>query len=257
MQVAEIATCSVTSPGDDVSAVKNVVEHCRCGIKLSVVGTMLCDAVMQFGAVSQLMVSSVTQAAPNCPMLLQGTGIAAFVLALATTFKPNWAKWSAPLYAAVKGFFLGATSLFFELRYPGIAMSAVLLTFGTAGGLLALYKGNFITVSDRFRNIVVTSMVGLMVAYLGRFVLGLCGVNFAFMSGGAIGILLAGAVTALSAATLLVRNVWLCCLPGHAGGSQCQMQASAHCRQDRVPVSAFVQQLCPLTGLVGTGNRSV
>lgn len=90
---------------------------------------------------------------------VQVSGIAAFVLAIATSFKPNWARWSAPLYAAVKGFFLGAVSLFFELQYPGIAMSAVLLTFGTAGGLLALFKGNFIRVTDRFRNIVTTSLV--------------------------------------------------------------------------------------------------
>lgn len=89
----------------------------------------------------------------------QGAGITAFVLAMVTAFKPNWARWSAPLYAAVKGFFLGAISLFFELQYPGIAMSAVLLTLSTTGGLLALYKGNFIRVTDRFRNIITTGLV--------------------------------------------------------------------------------------------------
>lgn len=59
--------------------------------------------------------------------------VASLVTALATMFKPNWAPWSAPLYAAFKGAVLGAMSFQFEAMFPGLVQNAVLVTFGTAG----------------------------------------------------------------------------------------------------------------------------
>lgn len=63
------------------------------------------------------------------------SGIAGVVTAMATIFKPNWAPWSAPLYAAFKGAVLGALSFQFEAMFPGLVQNAVLVTFGTAGTL--------------------------------------------------------------------------------------------------------------------------
>jgi uncharacterized YccA/Bax inhibitor family protein len=53
------------------------------------------------------------------------------VLALVTTFKKTWSPITAPLYAIVEGFFLGAISAMYNHVYEGIVMQAVLLTFGT------------------------------------------------------------------------------------------------------------------------------
>lgn len=119
-------------------------------------------------------------------------------------FKPNWAPWSAPLYAAIKGIFLGAVAFSFELTNPGIATSAVLLTTGTAGSLLALYRARIISVTDRMRQIITTALVGVMVSYLGVFLLGLCGVRFGLMTSGPVGIGLSCITTAVAAAVRLL-----------------------------------------------------
>jgi uncharacterized YccA/Bax inhibitor family protein len=65
------------------------------------------------------------------------SGVASLVTAMATIFKPNWAPWSAPLYAACKGAVLGALSFQFEAMFPGLVQNAVLVTFGTAGMVLS------------------------------------------------------------------------------------------------------------------------
>src|SRR6204780_5701384 len=62
------------------------------------------------------------------------------IAALATIFKPNWAPITAPIYALLEGLFLGGISAVFDFRYPGIAIQAVGLTFGTLLVLLVAYS---------------------------------------------------------------------------------------------------------------------
>jgi len=54
----------------------------------------------------------------------------------------------------------------FELRYPGIAMEAVALTFGTLFVMLLAYKSGLIKVTQKFRMGVVAATGGIMVFYL-------------------------------------------------------------------------------------------
>ncbi len=54
-----------------------------------------------------------------------------FIVALVTIFKQNWAPITAPIYALLEGLALGGISAMFERTYPGVAMQAVGLTFGT------------------------------------------------------------------------------------------------------------------------------
>jgi len=58
---------------------------------------------------------------------LFGGMIAGFV----TIFKKEWAAVTGPIYAVLEGLFIGGISAFFEMRYPGIVIQAVGLTFGT------------------------------------------------------------------------------------------------------------------------------
>ena len=62
-----------------------------------------------------------------------GGAIGGFIVALVTIFKKQWSPITAPLYAGLEGLFLGAVSAIFEMRFPGIVMQAVGLTFGTLG----------------------------------------------------------------------------------------------------------------------------
>jgi uncharacterized YccA/Bax inhibitor family protein len=69
-----------------------------------------------------------------------GGAIGGFVLALITIFKKAWSPFTAAIYAALEGLFLGGISAIFEYQYPGIVIQATGLTLGTLASLLVLYK---------------------------------------------------------------------------------------------------------------------
>jgi uncharacterized YccA/Bax inhibitor family protein len=122
------------------------------------------------------------------PLLWIG-GIGGFIVALVTIFKKEWSPVSAPIYALLEGLALGGISAMFELRYPGIAMHAVGLTFGTLFILLMAYRSGLIPVTEKFKLGVVAATGGIAVFYLVQFVLGFFGVRFAAINGsGLLGI---------------------------------------------------------------------
>ena len=104
--------------------------------------------------------------APGFSVYMWGGAIGGFVLALVTVFKKEWAPVTAPLYALVEGFFLGAISAVFELKYPGIVFQAVVLTFGTLGALLAAYRSGLIRATENFKLGVVAATGGIALVYL-------------------------------------------------------------------------------------------
>jgi uncharacterized YccA/Bax inhibitor family protein len=89
-----------------------------------------------------------------------------FVFAMVTIFKKTWSPVTAPIYALLEGLVLGGLSAMFELRYPGIAMEAVGLTFGTLFVMLFLYKSGVIKVTQKFRMGVVAATGGILIFYL-------------------------------------------------------------------------------------------
>jgi len=48
------------------------------------------------------------------PVVLMGAGIGGFILAMLTIFRPSLAPWTAPVYAAFEGVFLGILSYIIE-----------------------------------------------------------------------------------------------------------------------------------------------
>jgi len=116
-------------------------------------------------------------------------GIGGLVFALVTIFKKEWAPVTAPAYALLEGLVLGGISAMFEMRFPGIAIQAVALTFGTLVALLLAYRSGLIRVTERFRLGVVAATGGIFLFYLITFVLGFFGVRFNSVYGsGLIGI---------------------------------------------------------------------
>jgi len=106
-----------------------------------------------------------------------GGAIGGLVLALITVFKKTWSPVTAPLYALVEGFFLGAISAVFEMKYPGIVFQAVLLTFGTLFALLAAYRTGLIKATENFKLGVVAATGGIALLYLASFVLSFFSIN--------------------------------------------------------------------------------
>lgn len=103
------------------------------------------------------------------PWMMTGL-IGGFLVALVTIFKRSWAPALAPAYAILEGLALGGISAFFEVRFPGIVIQAVGLTFGVLFCLLLAYKSRLIRVTENFRLGVVAATGGVALVYLIGFV---------------------------------------------------------------------------------------
>lgn len=122
------------------------------------------------------------------PAIMIGA-IGGLVFALVTAFKKEWSPVTAPVYALLEGLVLGGLSAILELRFPGIAIQAVSLTFGTLVVLLLAYRSGLIRVTEKFRLGVVAATGGIALFYFVQIVLGFFGVHFTAVNGsGAIGI---------------------------------------------------------------------
>jgi uncharacterized YccA/Bax inhibitor family protein len=102
---------------------------------------------------------------------MMGGVLGGFVVALVTTFKPNWAPLTAPIYALLEGLALGGISALFEKSYPGVAIQAVGLTFGTLFVMLLAYKSGIVRATQGFKIGVIAATGGIAVFYLVEMVL--------------------------------------------------------------------------------------
>ena len=133
-------------------------------------------------------------------LALLGLGVAFF-----TVFRKQAAPYTTPLYAAIEGLVLGGISATFELLYPGIAFSAVALTIGTLGGLLAAYRSGAIRATENFKLGVAAATMGIMLVYLATLLLGFFGVRVPLIhESGPIGILFSLFVVVIAALNLVL-----------------------------------------------------
>lgn len=107
--------------------------------------------------------------------------IGAFIVAMVTCFKKEWAPVTAPLYAVMEGAALGFISALFELRFPGIVIQAVSLTFGTLAALLMAYKSGLIRATENFKLGVFAATGGIALLYLVDIVIGFFGLRVPFI----------------------------------------------------------------------------
>src|SRR6201996_3624087 len=112
--------------------------------------------------------------------------IGGLVCALIISFKPTTGKYLAPVYGLLEGLVLGGLSAIvneqFKAKYPNIVLQAVLLTFGVAFAMFLLYNYRIIKPTQKFKAIIVSSMMGILLLYLVYWILSIFGVNMSFMS---------------------------------------------------------------------------
>jgi len=138
------------------------------------------------------------------PWLWIGT-IGGLVCALVTVFKKEWAPVTAPAYALLEGLALGAISSVLEVRFPGIAIQSVSLTFGTLLVLLLAYRSGLIPVTQNFKLGIVAATGAIMLFYLLEFVLGFFGIHFTTINGsGPIGIGISLIIVGIAALNLVL-----------------------------------------------------
>jgi len=122
------------------------------------------------------------------PLAILG-GIGGLIVAMVTIFKKQWAGITAPIYALLEGLVLGSISAILEVRFPGIAIQAVSLTFGTLVILLLAYRSGLIAVTEKFRLGIIAATGGIALFYIVEIVLGFFGIHFTAINGsGVIGI---------------------------------------------------------------------
>ena len=92
-----------------------------------------------------------------------------------------------------------------EMRFPGIAMQAVGLTFGTLLGMLLAYRAGVIRATEKFKAVVGAATAGIFIVYLASFLLGFFGVGIPYIhEGGIIGIGFSLFVIAIAALNLIL-----------------------------------------------------
>jgi len=135
-----------------------------------------------------------------------GGAIGGFILVMITIFKKAWSPFTAPIYAALEGLFLGGISAIFEYQYPGIVIQATGLTLGTLASLLVLYKLGIIQPTENFRLMIVSATMGIAVLYLISMIMnmfGSSGIGF-IHSNGLFGIGFSLFVVAIAALNLVL-----------------------------------------------------
>jgi len=139
------------------------------------------------------------------PMLLIGL-FGGFIMAMVTAFKKEWSPVTAPIYALLEGMVLGGISAIFDLRYPGIAVQAVALTFGTLLALLFAYSSRLIKVTAKFQLGVVAATGGIMLFYFLQMILSFFHVPFlsSVYGSGPVGIVFSVIVVAVAALNLIL-----------------------------------------------------
>ena len=112
--------------------------------------------------------------------------IGGFITGLVITFKPTMAKYLAPAYGLLEGFFVGALSAIvngmFAEKYPNLVLTAVGLTFGVALAMFLLYNFRIIRPTQKFKSIIMSSILGIGLFYLITIILNAFGVHMQFMS---------------------------------------------------------------------------
>lgn len=132
--------------------------------------------------------------------------IVGLIAAIATIFKKEWAGITAPIYALAEGLVLGGVSAMFEMKWHGIAIQAVSLTFGTLVVMLLAYRSGLIKVTDKLRLGIVAATGGIALFYLLQMILGFFHVTaFASVNGaGPIGIIFSLIVVGVAALNLVL-----------------------------------------------------
>jgi len=105
------------------------------------------------------------------------SGIAGLVIGLVVTFKRMISVPLIVTYAIIEGVFVGGISTIFNEIWPGIALQAVLASFGVFAVMAALYKFRVIRATPRFTKGLLAALAGVFVLIIGNLVLSLFGVN--------------------------------------------------------------------------------
>lgn len=124
---------------------------------------------------------------------------------IATIARPQWVRFTGPIYALAEGVLVGAISKIYSDFYDGIVLQAVLATFAVFVAMLFLYATRIIKVTQRLRSTIILATVGIMFFYLISIVLSLFSVNIPLVwDGGPLSIGISLLIVGVAAFNLLL-----------------------------------------------------
>ncbi|MBB6715602.1 Bax inhibitor-1/YccA family protein [Clostridium gasigenes] len=129
--------------------------------------------------------------------------VIAFISSLVTAFIPKISPITAPIYAVSEGILLGYISKLADLKFPGIVVSAILLTLALTLATLLIYRRNPAVAGKITRGVMIATF-GVFLTYLVTFVLGFFGISLPIFGSGPIGILFSVAVIVIATLNLIV-----------------------------------------------------
>src|SRR5690554_4026928 len=95
--------------------------------------------------------------------ILAVSGITAFISVMIASFFPRVAMPFSILYSAAQGFTLGLITIIADSFYPGIGLTAVTITIVIFGVMLALYSSRTIRATSRFRKVMFTGLISILI----------------------------------------------------------------------------------------------
>ena len=98
----------------------------------------------------------------NAPVLLLLGLVGGLVLGLVNSFKKKVSPILVMTYALMEGLLLGGLSAVVDMRYPGVAIQAVLATFVVAGTTLALFANGKLRATPKLNKIFMIGAIGYL-----------------------------------------------------------------------------------------------
>jgi len=108
------------------------------------------------------------------------------------------------VYAVVQGTFVGVISKFYEARFDGIVIEAVVGTFGLFFLMALLYKLKVLRATPRFTRMIIGAMIGIFALYAVNLVVSLFGGNLGIFNGGPVSILISIVIIAVASLSFVL-----------------------------------------------------
>jgi uncharacterized YccA/Bax inhibitor family protein len=105
------------------------------------------------------------------------------LVAAITIFQKTWAPVTAPIYCLLEGLALGGLSAVFEVRFAGIAIQSVAMTFGVLFVMLIAYRSHIIPVTQKLRLGIVAATGAIALFYIVEIGLSFFGIHFTTVNG--------------------------------------------------------------------------
>lgn len=122
-----------------------------------------------------------------------------------TSFKPNYAGTTAPLFALLEGLFVGTVSAVYAYQFDGIVFQAFTATIGVLLTMLMVYRSGLIPITQKFRMGVSMAVGAVMIVYLISWIGSFVGFTVPYLhEGGMIGIGITVVIIGIASLNLLL-----------------------------------------------------